>query len=136
MSSEEDIYCSKCNNKNEYALMLSCDHNLCLTCAAEALNGQKIQNFNSNQYIKCDKCNSLTELDSETIKQILNEGNENNNNYEDEQNNIENENYVIDNIDSKYFLDLDDNFNNNNNNMNKFILDKINSPSLTPQPAS
>ena len=122
MSSDGDIYCSKCNNNTEQTLMLSCDHNLCLLCAATILKKQQSQNFNSNQYIKCDKCNSLTELEPETIKQILNEGNENNNNYEEQNNN---ENYVIDNIDSNYLLDIDENYNNNNDNMNKFIMDKI-----------
>jgi hypothetical protein len=108
--SEEDIYCTKCNNKTEQALMLSCDHNLCLSCAAKALNNQKLKNFNSSQYIKCDNCNSLTEIEPETIKQILSEGYEN----------YENENYVIDNMESNDFIDLED------NNMNK-----MNYPPLT-----
>ena len=111
--SEEDIYCTKCNNKTEQALMLSCEHNLCLSCAAKALKNQKVKNFYSSQYIKCDNCNSLTEIEPDTIKQILSEGYDNNQNYD-------NENYVIDNMESNDFLDLED------NNMNK-----INYPSTT-----
>ena len=110
--SEEDIYCTKCNNKTEQALMLSCDHNLCLPCAAKALNSQKVKDYNSSQYIKCDNCNSLTEIEPETIRQILSGGYENN---------LENENYIIDNIQTNDFLDLEE-----NNNINK-----INYSSLT-----
>ena len=105
MSNEEDIYCSKCNNKTEQALMLSCDHNLCLSCTSKVLKKQQIRDFNSSQYIKCDKCNSLTELEPETIKQIISEENNNNHNYNEENNDNQNnnENYVIDNADSNYF---------------------------------
>ena len=111
MSNEEDIYCSKCNKKTEQALMLTCEHNLCLDCAYKVLtlNNQIIKDFNSSQYLRCDICNSLTELEPETIRQICEENGENNN-----------ENYVIDNIDSNYFLDFEDN--NNKNNMNQDIV--------------
>ena len=112
MSNEEDIYCSKCNQKTEQALMLTCEHNLCLDCAYKVLtlNNQFIKDFNSSQYLRCDICNSLTELEPETIRQICEEKDQNNN-----------ENYVIDNIDSNYFLDFEDN-NNNKNNMNQDII--------------
>ena len=118
MSNEEDIYCSKCHKKTEQALMLSCQHNLCLDCAYKvlALNNQFTKDFNSSQYIKCDQCNSLTELEPETIKQIFEEKEQNNN-----------ENYVIDNIDSNYFLDLED---NNKNNINQDIIQNINNNPL------
>ena len=78
MTSEEDIYCSKCKNKTEQALMLSCHHNLCLTCASKTLNKQKIKDINSSQYIKCEICNSVTDLEAGTIKQILFVDKENN----------------------------------------------------------
>ena len=121
MTSEEDIYCSKCNNKTEQALMLSCDHNLCLSCASKTLDKQQIKDINTSQYIKCDICNNLTELEPETIKQILFGGNENNQNNE--------ENYVIDNLDSNYFLDLEEN-NNNNNNINQHFKNIISNSSI------
>ena len=122
MSGEEDIFCSKCNKGTEQALMLSCDHNLCLSCASKVLNNQQVKDFNSSQYIKCDICNSLTELDSETIKQILSGENPN----YDEENGI-NENYIIDNVDSNYFLDLEENNNNTKNSVkNKISNNKIN----------
>ena len=120
MASEEDIYCSKCNNKTEQALMLSCDHNLCLSCASKTLNKQQIKDINTSQYIKCDICNNLTELEPETIKQIIFGGNDNNQNNE--------ENYVIDNLDSNYFLDLEEN--NNNNNINQHFKNIISNSSI------
>ena len=115
MSSEEDIYCSKCNKKTEQTLMLTCEHNLCLDCAYKilTLNNQIIKDFNSSQYLRCDICNSLTELEPETIRQICEEREQSND-----------ENYIIDNIDSNYFLDFEDN--NNKNNMNQDITQNMN----------
>ena len=37
----EEIYCSKCHNKTEETLLLSCEHNLCIPCAAENLSRQE-----------------------------------------------------------------------------------------------
>ena len=31
---EEDVSCAKCGKKPEDVLILTCDHNLCLECAA------------------------------------------------------------------------------------------------------
>ena len=125
MSSEEDIYCTKCNNKTDQTLMLSCEHNLCLSCAAKALNELHIKNFNSAQYIKCDQCDSLTELDPETIKQILSEGYDNmQNNEEGFNQNINNENYIIDNLDSNYFIEVEET--NNKRPSNRKINNQLN----------
>lgn len=133
MSSEEDIYCTKCNNKTEQTLMLSCEHNLCLSCAAKSLNEQHIKDFNSVQYLKCDQCNSLTELDPETTKQILSEGGYNQENDFNQNNmNNNNENYIIDNIDSNYFLDFED----GNNGMNKHPNNKQNIQSIKEKQSS
>lgn len=39
---EDDVCCAKCGNRPEDVLILTCDHNLCLNCAAENLaKGQK-----------------------------------------------------------------------------------------------
>ena len=37
----EEIYCAKCNNLTEEILLLSCDHNLCILCAAENISKQE-----------------------------------------------------------------------------------------------
>ena len=110
--SEDELYCSKCNNFIEQALMLCCEHNLCLPCAAQTLNNQKIKDFNSSQLIKCEVCNMFTEVEPETLKQILSEqeGYDNNQNYD-------NENYVIDNLESNDYLDLEDNNIKNNSSI-------------------
>ena len=76
-SEEEEMYCSRCNNQTEYSLILTCDHKLCISCAAQILRNQNKINYNSSQFIKCDKCKSLTELEPQTIKQILEGGYEN-----------------------------------------------------------
>ena len=68
MSTFEDIYCSQCNCKTDQALMLSCEHNLCMNCAAKNLNDPS---HPSNQYIICDICGSKTEIDNQTSQEIF-----------------------------------------------------------------
>ena len=66
MSTTQDIFCSKCNCKTDQALMLSCDHNLCMNCAAKYINKNP-----ENQTIICDLCGSKTEIDTQTSQEIL-----------------------------------------------------------------
>ena len=68
MSTFEDIYCSNCKCKTEQALMLSCEHNLCMNCAAKNLNSKTQQ---LKQYIICDLCGSKTEIDNQTSHEIF-----------------------------------------------------------------
>ena len=68
MSTFEDIYCSKCNCKTEQALMLSCEHNLCMNCAARNLNESPQQ---PKQFIICDLCGSKTKIDNQTSQEIF-----------------------------------------------------------------
>jgi hypothetical protein len=116
MSTEEDIVCTRCNGKTDQILMAFCEHNLCLSCAAIILKKQQITGENGNQYLKCEKCYNMTELDPETINQILDHENEvkknDNNNLID--NNFENNDvleYVKNN--NKYIP------NRSNNNLSK-----------------
>lgn len=100
MSSEEDIYCSNCNNQTDQSLFLSCDHNFCFVCASELLRAQKISNYNNYQNIKCSLCEGTTLLEPDTIKQILIAG------YKNFDENNDNNNYI--------------NLENENNNLNEF----------------
>ena len=45
----EEIYCSKYHNKQ-----LSCEHNLCILCAAENLSRQESKGINKTQLVICD----------------------------------------------------------------------------------
>lgn len=131
MSSEEDIYCSKCNNQTEETLVLTCEHNLCLSCAAKMLTAQQISNFYSTQFIKCDKCNIFTELEPETIKQILEQGNENiEENNLDNNMNINNNEKDLNNNNNEYMNSEEENnaFINDNikNNLNQNKENKLN----------
>ena len=71
MSTFEDIFCSQCNCKTDQALMLSCEHNLCMNCAAKYLSKDNPQIPNIKQYIVCELCGSKTEIDNETSREIL-----------------------------------------------------------------
>ena len=48
--------------------MLSCEHNLCMNCAAKNLNDPSQQ---QKQFIICDICGSKTEIDNQTIQEIF-----------------------------------------------------------------
>lgn len=67
----EEIYCAKCNNLTEEILLLSCDHNLCIPCAAENISKQESRGVNKTQLVICDLCKCQTEISNETSKEIL-----------------------------------------------------------------
>ena len=116
----EEIYCSKCNNKTEETLLLSCEHNLCIQCAAENLSRQESKGINKTQIVICDLCGSETEIDNETSKEILSIANENNNENINNEENLNNLNY--DNNSNGYvnltYFNQSNNFNKINNNEN------------------
>ena len=79
MSNEEEEYCSNCGILCEQPLMLYCEHNLCMKCAAETLIHNQSQGLNKDQYIICPKCQTETELDAQTLKDVLSLGLSNSN---------------------------------------------------------
>ena len=113
MSTFEDIICSQCNTKIDQALMLSCEHNLCMNCAAKNLSQQNPQLSNNKQYIVCELCGSKTEIDNQTSKEILSSV----------LNNL-NLNPKILNPDNNQNIN-DSNFNLNNVNNNEIIINSI-----------
>ena len=143
MSFDEDVFCSNCNRKTDQTLVLSCVHNLCLFCAANNLKQQQAKNINNSSFIICNICNSFTELDDETVNQIIsfadNSENIYNNdlNYYNTNNNKKilnkNDEYFLENKDNNnYFFDLEERtppkqtkpiFDNNNNNCSQSVSD-------------
>ena len=128
MSNEDEICCSNCGTKCEQSLMLSCDHNLCMNCAAENLVRNESPGVNKTQFVICDVCQTKTEIDTKTSKEVLSLGlnnlNKNNANI-NELNKIENNNNI--NGNQNYFPILETsnslqenllNFNTSNNLMN------------------
>ena len=107
-NNDDEIYCSNCGKTCEQSLMLSCDHNLCMNCAAENLVRNENPGVNKTQYVICDICQSKTEIDTNTSKEVLALGL---NNLKNNINNI-NEIKKINNID-KSKNNLND-INNNN----------------------
>lgn len=67
----EEIYCAICHKPTEETLLLSCEHNLCIACAAENISKQKSIGIKKAQLVICDICKSQTEIDNETAKEIL-----------------------------------------------------------------
>ena len=74
MSNEEEICCSNCGIKCDQTLLLSCDHNLCMNCAASNLVRNESPGMNKIQYIICDICQQKTEIDTNTSKEVLSLG--------------------------------------------------------------
>ena len=126
MSKEEEISCSNCGIICDQTLLLSCDHNLCMNCAAANLVRNESPGMNKIQYIICDICQQKTEIDTNTSKEVLSLGltglNKNNIQIED---NLNNKNIDIE-IDEKYNtfhedqqgFNTHDNLTNLNNNIN------------------
>ena len=71
---EEDIPCSRCGKKSEQSLVLSCEHNLCINCAAENLVRNEVQGINIMPFVICDLCQTKTTIDISTSKEILSMG--------------------------------------------------------------
>ena len=117
MSNEvEEIFCSNCNIKCDQSLMLRCNHNLCMNCASENLIRNESEGINKSQYIICDICQTKTEIDTNTSKEILSFGliNSKNNN-----NNIDiniNNNKDIEN-NPRFYTSYNNSNNNNINNI-------------------
>ena len=120
MSKEEEISCSNCGMICDQTLLLSCDHNLCMNCAAANLVRNESPGMNKIQYIICDICQQKTEIDTNTSKEVLALGltglNKNKGQIED---NFNNQNFDID-KDEKYntFHEEEKKFNIYENNMN------------------
>ena len=72
---EDSSYCSKCNLVSDEILMLTCDHNLCLQCAAKSLfkdTERLSKNRSSSKYqsIQCEICGNQTALDPSTTEEL------------------------------------------------------------------
>lgn len=66
---EERAICSKCGQTTDEALILSCDHNLCLVCSAKNLNLSK--GVSRYQTILCEICGRDTALEEDTVNELL-----------------------------------------------------------------
>ena len=115
MSNEvEEIFCSNCNIKCDQSLMLRCNHNLCMNCASENLIRNESEGINKSQYIICDICQTKTEIDTNTSKEILSFGliNSKNNNIDI---NINNNKDIENN--PRFYTSYNNSNNNNINNI-------------------
>ena len=128
MSNEDEIYCSNCRVKCDQSLMLSCDHNLCMNCAAKNLVRHESPGINKTQFIICDSCQTKTEIDTNTSKEVLSLGLNNANKNKFNMNTIDNinnnTNYLLNLETNNSLQDNILNFNTLNNIMNSNNLEK------------
>ena len=135
MSNEDEICCSNCGVKCDQSLMLSCDHHLCMNCAAENLVRNEAPGLNKTQFVICDVCQAKTEIDTNTSKEVLSLGlnNFNKNKYINNSNNLKEINSINNN--PNYFQNLETNnsiqdniinINTSNNIMNSSNLNPVN----------
>ena len=119
MSKEEEICCSNCGIICDQTLLLSCDHNLCMNCAANNLVRNELPGMNKIQYIICDICQQKTEIDTNTSKEVLSLGLNNlNKNNEEVEKNLDNINEYEYNTfqENNQNLNLQNSLMNSNNN--------------------
>ena len=119
MSKEEEICCSNCGIICDQTLLLSCDHNLCMNCAANNLVRNELPGMNKIQYIICDICQQKTEIDTNTSKEVLSLGLNNlNKNNEEIEKNLDNINEYEYNTfqENNQKLNLQNSLMNSNNN--------------------
>ena len=69
---EERIFCAKCNSLVEETLLLTCEHNLCLPCAAKNLSKVDSKNIHKFKTVVCEICLNQTVLDPYTATELLN----------------------------------------------------------------
>ena len=117
---EEEIYCSKCNSRTNQTLVLICDHQLCMNCAAENIILQEKPGVN-DQFVICDLCGAKTNIDTNTSKEILSSvlnSNNNNNNFNENdlnKNNFDENKFNEKNLNSNSLNFVNSSFNNNEN---------------------
>eukprot|EP00744_Colponema_vietnamica_P009095 GILI01012949.1.p1 GENE.GILI01012949.1~~GILI01012949.1.p1 ORF type:complete len:468 (-),score=80.29 GILI01012949.1:1178-2581(-) len=69
----ELVSCAKCQTRLEDALILTCDHNLCLQCAAQNLQREELRGIHTFKTVVCDVCGASTVLDPSCAAQLLNQ---------------------------------------------------------------
>ena len=50
--------------------MLSCNHDLCVKCAAVRLASQTLKSTTNKIYLQCESCKKRTILDEESVKEL------------------------------------------------------------------
>lgn len=61
---DEPVPCSKCREIPYDILMLNCNHNLCVKCAADRIQTQSLSKSPSGKsYLQCERCKIKTILD-------------------------------------------------------------------------
>mmetsp|Transcript_41720 Transcript_41720/g.90879 ORF Transcript_41720/g.90879 Transcript_41720/m.90879 type:complete len:384 (+) Transcript_41720:36-1187(+) len=63
------LRCADCGRELEDALILSCDHNLCLGCAADSLRRSELRNIKCA--IECRLCKEITQVEPSSAAQLL-----------------------------------------------------------------
>jgi tripartite motif-containing protein 63 len=69
---DEKNFCAQCNVLIEETLLLTCDHNLCLPCAAKNLSKEDSKNIHKFRTVVCGVCFIQTTLDTSTANELLN----------------------------------------------------------------
>jgi hypothetical protein len=68
---EEKVFCAKCNSLVEETLLLTCEHNLCVPCAARNLYKEDQKNIHKFKTVVCEICLNQTVLDPSTANELL-----------------------------------------------------------------
>jgi len=70
MELDQPENCAKCGTLPEDILMLTCNHDLCLTCSARNFQREVQKKGRSANAIFCELCGALTVLDESSIQEL------------------------------------------------------------------
>ena len=70
MDGDQPENCAKCRTLPEDILMLTCNHDLCLTCSAKNLQKEAQKKGRSANAIYCELCGAMTVLDESSIHEL------------------------------------------------------------------
>jgi len=71
MADLEGVECAKCSQPPDDILILTCDHNLCLECAAKNLHREEMKSKHTFQTVVCDICGVSTVLDPSSANELM-----------------------------------------------------------------
>ena len=66
------FHCAVCNVPLDDALILMCNHNLCLPCAGKGLKAQKYNPASGDSVaLRCTLCHAVTNVDSDSARHLV-----------------------------------------------------------------
>ena len=66
-----EVTCAKCGNEPDEIIVLSCHHNLCVSCGSKNLTRENSKQIHQFYTIVCDICSNSTIIEPESAAALL-----------------------------------------------------------------